>query len=60
VDGVASRILLQVPTQASQICTLGPPISRATSFSVLPQNEHLSGDFRMIESMFRILPVICG
>src|SRR5215471_13815369 len=40
--GVASSTLLQTPTQASQICTPGPPMSRVTSWSDLPQNEHLS------------------
>src|SRR5712671_2531589 len=38
-DGTASRILLQIPTQESQIATPGPPSSFATSVSAFLQNE---------------------
>src|SRR5262245_8912072 len=40
--GAASSTLLQMPTQASQIWTLGPAMRRVTSLSDLPQKEHLS------------------
>src|SRR5215470_19724846 len=49
--GVASSTLLQMPTQASQIWTPGPPMSRVTSLSDLPQNEHLSFFRRFSASM---------
>src|SRR5262249_55962761 len=49
--GVASSTLLQMPTQASQMWTLGPAISRVTSLSDLPQNEHFSFRLRLIAIM---------
>src|SRR5262245_31937282 len=49
--GAASSTLLQMLTQASQIWTLGPAMSRATSLSDLPQKEHLSFRLRLIAIM---------
>jgi len=56
-DGVASRILLQTPTHVSQMWTLGPPSSFATSESFFPQNEQLSLrrlDVSVITSLCRV------
>src|SRR2546430_829362 len=57
--GVASSTLLQMPTQVSQIWTRaipvpitpGPPMSRVTSWSDLPQKEHFSFGLRLIAIM---------